>query len=69
MDGKGKGRAIDTIFIERFWRTLKYQYIYLNPKDNSLELYLGIKQWLERYHYRKHQGINNKPQNTYCKAA
>lgn len=65
----GKGRALDNIFIERFWRTLKYQYIYLNPKDNGLDLYLGIKQWLEKYHYRKHQGINNKPQNRYCKAA
>ena len=65
----GKGRALDNIFIERFWRTLKYQYIYLNPKDNGLDLYLGIKQWLVKYHYRKHQGIKNKPQNKYTKAA
>jgi len=53
----GKGRAIDNIFIERFWRTIKYQHIYLNPVDNGLDLYRGIKNWLNRYHHRAHQGI------------
>ncbi|MEL6502083.1 MAG: IS3 family transposase [Cyanobacteria bacterium J06623_1] len=53
----GKGRAIDNIFIERFWRTIKYQHIYLNPADNGWMLYRGIKQWLKRYHNRAHQGI------------
>lgn len=37
----GKGRCVDNIFIERFWRTLKYQYVYLNPKNDGLELYIG----------------------------
>jgi len=27
----GKGRALDNVFIERFWRSLKQEYIYLNP--------------------------------------
>ena len=31
----GKGRAIDNIFIERFWRSLKYEKIYLEPSDNG----------------------------------
>jgi len=35
----GKGRALDNIYIERFWRTIKYQYIYLNPAQNGLNLY------------------------------
>ncbi len=48
---------------------LKIRYIYLNPKDNGLDLYLGIKQWLEKYYYRNHQGIKNKPQNKYTKTA
>lgn len=62
----GKGRAIDNIFIERFWRTIKYQYIYLNPADNGLVLYRGIEQWLKRYHNRAHQGIGRvKPINLY----
>lgn len=53
----GKGRAIDNIFIERFWRTIKYHHIYLNPADNGLVLYRGIQRWLKRYHNRAHQGI------------
>lgn len=53
----GKGRAIDNIFIERFWRTIKYQHIYLNPADNGLILFRGIQRWLKRYHNRAHQGI------------
>ena len=32
----GKGRAIDNIFIERFWRTLKYDYVYLHPASDGL---------------------------------
>lgn len=35
----GKGRAIDKIFIERFWRSLKYDYVYLHPARDGLELY------------------------------
>lgn len=66
----GKGRCVDNIFIERFWRTLKYQYVYLNPKDDGLELFIGIKTWLERYHNRKHQGISmQKPKLIYLNAA
>lgn len=58
----GKGRALDNIYIERFWRTIKYQYIYLNPTNCGAELFRGIKVWLERYHQRDHQGIGrNKP--------
>jgi len=66
----GKGRALDNIYIERFWRTIKYQYIYLNPANNGLELFQGIKKWLDRYHYRDHQGIErNKPALIYRNAA
>jgi putative transposase len=38
----GKGRALDHIRIERFWRSIKYDYIYLNPADDGLELYKGV---------------------------
>lgn len=65
-----KGRALDNIYIERFWRTLKYQHIYLNPANNGLQLYQGIQQWLEHYHHRAHQGINRKkPTDIYHQAA
>jgi putative transposase len=30
----GKGRALDNVWIERFWKSLKYDYIYLNPADD-----------------------------------
>lgn len=66
----GKGRCLDNIFIERFWRTLKYQHIFLNPAKDGLELYLGIQKWLQRYHNRGHQGIElKKPSEKYKSAA
>jgi len=50
--------------------TIKYQYIYLNPENNSLELYKRIKKWIERYHNRNNQGINKmKPNITDYNAA
>lgn len=66
----GKGRALDNIYIERFWRTIKYQNIYLNSYESGIDLYRGIKKWIERYHHRDHQGIErNKPISYYKVAA
>ena len=66
----GKGRALDNIYIERFWRTLKYQHIYLNPANDGRQLFLGIERWLHRYHHRDHQGIGRiKPILKYQNAA
>lgn len=66
----GKGRALDNIYIERFWRTIKYQYIYLNPATDGMTLYVGIKKWIEKYHYKAHQGIERKrPSQLYLQAA
>lgn len=65
----GKGRALDNIYIERFWRTIKYQHIFLNPAEDGITLYRGIKKWLDRYHNRNHQGINQKPIKKYKNAA
>lgn len=62
----GKGRATDNIYVERFFRTIKYDYIYLNPAKNGLELYEGIDQFIRGYNRRKHQGIKNqKPKELY----
>jgi putative transposase len=38
----GKGRAIDNIFIERLWRTVKYENIYLNNYEDGVSLYKGL---------------------------
>ncbi|WP_256437276.1 IS3 family transposase [Flavobacterium sp. CS20] len=64
----GKGRALDNIYIERFWRTIKYQHIYLNPAEDGITLYKGIKKWMDKYHNKKHQGINEKPIEKYKNA-
>jgi putative transposase len=54
----GKGRALDNIFIERFWRTLKYEYIYLNVFNNGRELEKGLDGFVQFYnHGRKHQSL------------
>ncbi len=57
----GKGRAIDNVYIERLWRTVKYDYVYLSPPENGWELYQGLKAFFERYNYQKyHQGIGRQ---------
>lgn len=62
----GKGRATDNIYIERFFRTIKYDYIYLNPVESGWELYEGIQDFIKGYNKRSHQGINNqKPKDLF----
>lgn len=62
----GKGRAMDNIYIERFFRTIKYDYIYLNPVESGWELYEGIKDFIKEYNQRSHQGIKNlKPKDLF----
>lgn len=57
----GKGRALDNIFIERLWRTVKQDYVYLNPASNGTELYQGLRQFFNYYNTRKtHQGIGRQ---------
>lgn len=51
----GKGRAIDNVFIERLWRSLKYEDIYLRDYCDGSELYIGLLAYFkfyntERYH-------------------
>jgi putative transposase len=66
----GRGRATDNAFIERFGGTLKRKYVYLNPAEDGLALYEGIKTFMQKYNNRYHQGINReKPIDRYLKAA
>lgn len=65
----GKGRAIDNRWIERFWRTLKYKYIYLNPPENGLELYEGIRDYIEYYNHQKvHHTFKEIPGERYLES-
>jgi len=62
----GKGRATDNRWIERFWRTLKYQYIYLNPARDGLELYENIRFYTGYYNGKKrHQTTGRIPKELY----
>jgi len=66
----GKGRAVDNIFIERFFRTLKYDHVYLYPANDGLELYQGVKVFIQYYNHTKHhQGIGRKIPATLYKTA
>jgi len=57
----GKGRAIDNVFIERFWRSIKQEYIYLNPPNGGMELYNGIEEYMRFYNYeRGHESLKRK---------
>lgn len=57
----GRGRAKDNIWIERFWRTIKREYIYLNPCDKAVELRKEIEKFMQYYNTeRHHQGIDNE---------
>ena len=55
----GKGRALDNIYIERLWRSVKYEDLYLKSYNNGIELYRGIKEYFKFYNSeRRHQSLN-----------
>ena len=55
----GKGRALDNIFTERLWRSVKYEEVYLNDYANPKEARRGLAEYLHFYDYhRPHQALN-----------
>lgn len=57
----GRGRAIDNVFVERLWRTIKYEHIYLNPAASGTELREGLARYIEFYNAeRPHDGLDGK---------
>ncbi len=57
----GKRRWADNVLIERFWRTVKQEEIYINPPDSIGELKRGIDKFIHFYNYqRPHQSLNYK---------
>jgi putative transposase len=57
----GKGRALDNIFVERLWRTVKYEEIFLNEYENIAELKKALTKYFAFYNnWRKHQSLNYK---------
>ena len=58
----GKGRAIDNVYIERFFRTIKYDKIYLERPENGNELCSVCKQFIHYYNEKRdHSSIGDIP--------
>jgi len=66
----GKGRAIDNIFIERLWRSVKYECVYLHAFNDGVELYHGLNKYFEFYNNKRgHQSHHYKTPASIYKAA
>lgn len=63
----GKGRATDNAFIERLWRSVKYEKLYLNPPKDGTDLYLSIAEYFNYYNTeRRHTSIADQiPEQLY----
>jgi putative transposase len=56
----GRGRWMDNVFIERLWRSIKYEDIYLHEYSNVAVLETGAGKWLHSYNvWRPHQALEN----------
>lgn len=66
----GVGRALDNIFIERLWRSVKYEYLYLTNPSSGRELYDGLTAYFRLYNTeRLHQSLDYRtPQAVYTAA-
>ena len=57
----GKGRVFDNIFVERLWRTIKYEEVYIKRYENGIEAKNGLKNYLMFYNKRRpHQSLEYK---------
>jgi putative transposase len=66
----GKGRAIDNIFIERLWKSVKYECVYLNAFEDGVTLYNGLEKYFHFYNNeRLHQSLNYKTPSAIYKPA
>lgn len=63
----GRGRALDNIFVERFWRTLKYEWLYLNEYERVADLSRDLQKYLTFYNSeRLHSSLGYRtPQEIY----
>jgi putative transposase len=67
----GKGRAIDNVYIERFWRTIKYDKLYLLELKTGHEVWQACEEFIGYYNYRRgHSSLDDKtPEYVYRSAA
>ena len=57
----GRGRALDNIFVERLWRSVKYECIFLKDFDTVSSVHDALQEYFDYYnHERFHQSLNYK---------
>lgn len=57
----GRGRALDNVFIERLWRTVKYEEVYLKDYEDAWQAETSLREYFEFYcHGRRHQGLEKR---------
>jgi len=55
----GRGRALDNVFVERLWRSVKYEDIYIKDYERAMELELGLTAYFQFYDERRlHQSLD-----------
>ena len=58
----GKGRFLDNIFVERLWRSLKYECVYLHAWETGSEAKAGVRKWMDFYNNKRpHSALGGKP--------
>jgi putative transposase len=66
----GRGRALDNIFVERLWRTVKYEEIYLKQHDSVQSLLMGLTDYFVFYNEeRHHQSLDYETPNVVYQTA
>jgi len=66
----GRGRAYDNIFVERLWRTVKYEDVYLKGYSLISDLQTGLRDYFDFYNFeRPHQSLENKTPDFIYKSA
>lgn len=70
MSMDGKGRATDNAVVERTFRTIKQEHVYLNPTSNVKELRAGLETYIQYFNTKRtHQGIKRQiPEEYYQKS-
>lgn len=60
----GRGRWLDNVFIERLWRSLKYECVYLHAFETGLELRAGLTAWIAHYNVKRpHSALGGQTPN------
>ena len=63
----GKGRALDNAFIERLWRSVKQEHVYLNLSETGTDLWRGLNDYFQFYNTKRlHQSLEHQtPEKLY----